>query len=211
MQGPERRRIPGCLAELEPGHDHDRSGHGRRDLYSALRVCGLMNIQFAIQNGDIYVLEVNPRASRTVPFVTKAVGSPIASIAARRMAGEPLAAFRLKAPETYHFSVKEAELPFSRFPGVDSLFGPGMRSAGEAMGIDLSFEGAFLKAQIGAGVILSAAGHVLISVRNGDKTLALLESAAILSKLGFGIQTTNGTAKLLKFQGFRCAHVNKVY
>src|SRR6185437_10171351 len=125
----------------------------------ALKVQGLMNVQYAVQGDDIYVLEVNPRASRTVPFVAKAVGLPVAAIAARVMAGETLAAMELKSPrhlsaEVGHISVKEAVLPFARFPGVDTILGPEMRSTGEVMGIDTSFARAFAKSQIGAGVKL---------------------------------------------------------
>ncbi|MGB0496849.1 MAG: carbamoyl-phosphate synthase large subunit [Rubricella sp.] len=177
----------------------------------ALGVVGLMNVQFAIKDGVIYVLEVNPRASRTVPFVAKAVGSPIASIAARLMAGEKLGAFELKAPETKHISVKEAVLPFARFPGVDTLLGPEMRSTGEVMGLDTTFERAFLKAQMGAGVVLPEEGQVFISIKDADKGTLMLEAARTLHGLGFGILATSGTAAWLEAEGVSCTRVNKVY
>ena len=150
------------------------------ELARALDVVGLMNVQFAVQDGEIHVLEVNPRASRTVPFVAKSVGSPIASIAARIMAGQSLSEFELRDAETEHFSVKEVVLPFSRFPGVDALLGPEMRSTGEVMGLDESFEMAFHKAQLGAGMVLPDSGQVFISVRDADKTRAMLENCGNL-------------------------------
>ncbi|SET76271.1 carbamoyl-phosphate synthase large subunit [Oceanicella actignis] len=181
-----------------------------RALALALKVRGLMNVQFAIKDGEIFVLEVNPRASRTVPFVAKAVGSPIAAIAARVMAGQALSEFRLVPPETRHVSVKEAVLPFARFPGVDTLLGPEMRSTGEVMGIDRSFERAFLKSQIGAGVALPESGKVFISVRDADKP-AILEAARIVAELGFGILATDGTARYLAENGVKVERVKKVY
>jgi carbamoyl-phosphate synthase large subunit len=202
-------------------------------LALALKVVGLMNVQFAIKDGVIYVLEVNPRASRTVPFVAKATDSAIASIAARLMAGEPMANFPLRAPYpagvgpdtalpfadpmtladpiTPWFSVKEAVLPFARFPGVDSLLGPEMRSTGEVMGWDRSFARAFLKAQMGAGNVLPEAGRVFISVKDMDKTADLVEAARILADLGFAIVATRGTAAHLAGAGISCEVVNKVY
>ena len=178
-----------------------------RSMALALGVVGLMNVQFAIQDGDIYVLEVNPRASRTVPFVAKATDSAIAAIAARVMAGEPLSAFPLRAPypagvgpddplpyadpmtladpEMPWFSVKEAVMPFNRFPGVDTLLGPEMRSTGEVMGWDRTFPRAFLKAQLGAGTALPTSGTLFVSVKDGDKTDVLLEATRILHALGF--------------------------
>jgi carbamoyl-phosphate synthase large subunit len=202
-------------------------------LARGLGVVGLMNVQFAIQNGDIHVLEVNPRASRTVPFVAKATDSAIASIAARVMAGEPLSAFphrppypagvgpddplplmdplTLADPVTPWFSVKEAVLPFARFPGVDPLLGPEMRSTGEVMGWDRSFPLAFLKAQLGAGMDLPAAGLVFVSVRDGDKTPALAAAARDLAAMGFGLVATSGTADWLGREGVATERVNKVY
>ncbi|MEM1346742.1 MAG: carbamoyl-phosphate synthase large subunit, partial [Pseudomonadota bacterium] len=144
-----------------------------RLLAKGLGVRGLMNVQFAIQGGEIYVLEVNPRASRTVPFVAKAVGAPIAAIAARVMAGEALASFEIAPPTPEHVAVKEAVLPFARFPGVDTLLGPEMRSTGEVMGLDRGFARAFLKSQLGAGTALPREGTVFVSVRDADKAVVL--------------------------------------
>ncbi len=202
-------------------------------LARALRVVGLMNVQFAIKDGDIYVLEVNPRASRTVPFVAKATDSAIASIAARLMAGEKLSAFPLRPerkpmtenmkpepigdpmtrarPETPWFSVKEAVLPFARFPGVDTILGPEMRSTGEVMGWDRSFPRAFLKAQMGAGVHLPETGKVFLSIRDADKTAPMAECARMLVEMGFEIVATRGTAGFLTAEGIPCQIVNKVY
>ncbi|MGD1926635.1 MAG: carbamoyl-phosphate synthase large subunit [Paracoccaceae bacterium] len=175
-----------------------------------LDVVGLMNVQFAIKGTDIYVLEVNPRASRTVPFVAKAVGSPIASIAARVMAGESLDAFDLKDPNTAHVSVKEAVLPFARFPGVDTLLGPEMRSTGEVMGLDTGFARAFLKSQLGAGAPLPEGGTAFISVKDMDKDI-VLKAARIVSDLGFTIVATGGTQAFLAEHGVPAERVNKVY
>jgi carbamoyl-phosphate synthase large subunit len=198
-----------------------------------LNVVGLMNVQFAIKDGTIYVLEVNPRASRTVPFVAKATDSAIASIAARVMAGEPLSNFPLRAPypsdvgpdsalpladpltladpKTPWFSVKEAVMPFARFPGVDTLLGPEMRSTGEVMGWDRSFALAFLKAQMGAGTILPTAGRVFLSVKDTDKTATLATAARDLVAMGFEIVATRGTATWLAEANVACEIVNKVY
>ncbi|PIL21642.1 carbamoyl phosphate synthase large subunit [Puniceibacterium antarcticum] len=202
-------------------------------LALGLNVVGLMNVQFAVKDGDIYLIEVNPRASRTVPFVAKATDSAIASIAARIMAGEPLSNFPLRPaypadtdydsvlpladpmtladPNMPWFSVKEAVLPFARFPGVDTILGPEMRSTGEVMGWDRSFPRAFLKAQIGAGTILPEGGTVFLSIRDDDKTPMMAECAQVLSDLGFRIVATGGTAKFLKAQGIACDVVKKVY
>ncbi len=176
-----------------------------------LGVVGLMNVQFAIKDGVIYVLEVNPRASRTVPFVAKAVGAPIASIAARLMAGETLDAFDLPRTAPERFAVKEAVLPFARFPGVDTLLGPEMRSTGEVMGSDATFHRAFLKAQLGAGVTLPQAGAVFVSIKDADKSLQLLETARTLVDLGLEIVATRGTATFLEANGVAARVVNKVY
>jgi carbamoyl-phosphate synthase large subunit len=182
-----------------------------REMALALNVVGLMNVQFAIQKGEIYVLEVNPRASRTVPFVAKAVNSPIAAIAARVMAGEPLSSFTLKSPETKHFAVKEAVMPFARFPGVDTLLGPEMRSTGEVMGLDKTFARAFLKAQMGAGHSLPSSGCAFISIKDEDKTPQMIEAAKILKDAGFKILATRGTAGFFKAAGIETETVNKVY
>ena len=180
-------------------------------LALALNVVGLMNIQFAIKNDVIFVLEVNPRASRTVPFVAKAVNSPIAAIAARVMAGEPLTNFELKSPNIKHICVKEAVLPFNRFPGVDILLGPEMRSTGEVMGRDTNFERAFFKAQLGAGIELPKKGNVFISVRDNDKSQRLIETVKVLTKLGFVIIATKGTAGYLAKNNLQSISINKVH
>ncbi len=202
-------------------------------LALALKVKGLMNVQFAVKDGEIYLIEVNPRASRTVPFVAKATDSAIASIAARLMAGEPMANFPHRAPypasaaygqpipyadpmtlcdpNVPWFSVKEAVLPFARFPGVDTILGPEMRSTGEVMGWDRSFPRAFLKAQMGAGADLPREGCVFISIRDADKTEEMLEAATIVAGLGFSILATRGTAAWLTENGVKAETVNKVY
>jgi carbamoyl-phosphate synthase large subunit len=179
-------------------------------LARELNVVGLMNIQFAIQDGEIYVLEVNPRASRTVPFVAKAVGIPVAAIASRVMAGEKLASFKLKDPAPNHISVKEAVMPFARFPGVDVVLGPEMKSTGEVMGIDVSFERAFAKSQIAAGLTLPNEGTVFLSVRDADKAAAVRIAKSLIA-LGFKIIATGGTADHLQKQGLAVTRINKVY
>ncbi|WP_281857746.1 carbamoyl-phosphate synthase large subunit [Litoreibacter halocynthiae] len=182
-------------------------------LALALNVVGLMNVQFAIKDDTIYLIEVNPRASRTVPFVAKAIGSPIASIAAQVMAGAKLGDFTLIDPIIDTYAVKEAVLPFARFPGVDTILGPEMRSTGEVMGSDKTFHMAFLKAQMGAGtdLPLNGKGKVFISIRNEDKTPDMLEAARELSALGHPLVATRGTAAWLVGQGLECETVNKVY
>ena len=202
-------------------------------LAKGLNVIGLMNVQFAIKNGDIYLIEVNPRASRTVPFVAKATDSAIASIAARIMAGEKLSAFPLRErlaekvdydsnvpmadpmtladPNMPWFSVKEAVLPFARFPGVDTILGPEMRSTGEVMGWDRNFARAFLKAQMGAGTHLPQEGTVFLSIKDDDKGAQLIETASTLRDLGFNIVATAGTASYLKEQGVEAEITKKVY
>ncbi|MDQ7071999.1 MAG: carbamoyl-phosphate synthase large subunit, partial [Rhodobacterales bacterium] len=201
-------------------------------LALALNVVGLMNIQFAVKNNTIYLIEVNPRASRTVPFVAKSTDSAIASIAARLMAGEPMSNFPLRDPYPADakpgsqpnadpltladpfmpwFSVKEAVLPFARFPGVDTILGPEMRSTGEVMGWDVSFPLAFLKAQMGAGVDLPTSGNVFFSIKDDDKTVMIVEAATALVDLGFTIVATRGTATFLEQHGLTCTVVNKVY
>jgi len=175
----------------------------------ALGVVGLMNVQFAIQGDDIYVLEVNPRASRTVPFVAKAIGEPVAKIAARVMAGEKLASFGLKWKKLDHVAVKESVFPFARFPGVDILLGPEMKSTGEVMGLDKTFELAFAKSQLASGTRLPQSGKVFISVRKADKD-AVLESARELVGMGFEIVATKGTADFFEENGVPAKRVNKV-
>jgi carbamoyl-phosphate synthase large subunit len=175
----------------------------------ALKVRGLMNVQYAIQGNEIYVLEVNPRASRTVPFVAKAIGLPVAAIASRVMAGETLKSLNLKKPNPKHISVKEAVLPFNRFPGVDTILGPEMRSTGEVMGVDENFGRAFAKSQIGAGTKLPTGGNVFISVKEADKDL-IEAPARELVAMGFSLIATRGTAKVLESKGLPVAVINKV-
>ena len=179
-----------------------------RALALALNVVGLMNVQYAIKDGHIYVLEVNPRASRTVPFVAKVIGLPVAKIAARVMAGEPLAGFGLEPPRPAHVGVKEAVFPFARFPGVDTVLGPEMRSTGEVMGIDRTFEIAFAKSQIGGGARLPRAGTVFVSMRDGDKE-RILPAVKLLAELGFKVIATSGTQRYLCEHGVPAAKINK--
>ena len=178
----------------------------------ALGVVGLMNVQYAVKDGTIYVLEVNPRASRTVPFVAKATGLPIAKIAARVMAGEKLSDFGIDQPgppELDQVAVKEAVFPFARFPGVDVMLGPEMRSTGEVMGLDRDFGRAFAKSQLGAGVDLPMEGTVFISVRDHDKQ-AVIGVARDLLAMGYRLIATRGTATFLSEQGIAVEAVNKV-
>ena len=178
-------------------------------LAMALGVVGLMNVQFAIKDNQVYLLEVNPRASRTVPFVAKATGVPMAKLAARVMAGETLASFGLKKITMKHVAVKEAVFPFARFPGVDVFLGPEMKSTGEVMGIGPDFGHAFTKSQLGASVFLPDSGTVFISVKDEDKAL-LLPACKGLHELGFKIVATSGTAKALTEAGIPAEPVNKV-
>jgi carbamoyl-phosphate synthase large subunit len=178
-------------------------------LARGLNVVGLMNVQFAVQGEDIFILEVNPRASRTVPFVAKAIGLPLAKIAARVMAGEKLDAFSLPEQALQHVAVKEAVFPFARFPGVDTLLGPEMRSTGEVMGLDWSFGKAFAKSQLAGGVKLPLEGTVFISVKDADKE-AIMGPARKLIEMGFRIIATKGTAQYLTEQGLKVSRVNKV-
>ncbi len=180
-----------------------------RALALALNVGGLMNVQYAIKDGDIYVLEVNPRASRTVPFVAKVIGLPVAKIAARIMAGESLASLNLKPPKFEHVGVKEAVFPFARFPGVDTVLGPEMKSTGEVMGLDRSFDIAFAKSQIGGGATLPRAGTVFVSMRDSDKP-RIVEAVKLLEKLGFKVIATGGTQRYLSQLGVQSEKINKV-
>ncbi len=180
-----------------------------RELALALNVGGLMNVQYAIKDGDIYVLEVNPRASRTVPFVAKVIGLPVAKIASRIMAGESLASFKLTPPVYSHRAVKEAVFPFARFPGVDTVLGPEMKSTGEVMGIDMTFETAFAKSQIGGGTNLPRSGTVFVSVRDADKE-RILPSIKLLVSLGFKCIATSGTQRYLAEHGVAATKINKV-
>ena len=183
-------------------------GRQTRELALALKVGGLMNVQYAIKDGDIYVLEVNPRASRTVPFVAKVIGLPVAKIAARIMAGESLASFGLQPPSFAHKAVKEAVFPFNRFPGVDTLLGPEMKSTGEVMGLDREHHVAFVKSQLGGGSRLPKDGTVFVSVRDADKA-RILDSVKLLSGLGFRIIATSGTQRFLAEHGVETIRVNK--
>jgi carbamoyl-phosphate synthase large subunit len=184
-------------------------------LAKALKVVGLMNIQFAIKDGEIFVIEVNPRASRTVPFVAKAIGLPIAKYAARFMAGEKLADVGLSANDHYsarklkHVAVKEAVLPFKRFAGVDTLLGPEMKSTGEVMGIDTDFAAAFAKAYLATGAHLPKEGAVFVSVKDSDKA-GLVELCKDLIELDYDIIATLGTCKYLNEHHIPAVAVNKV-
>jgi carbamoyl-phosphate synthase large subunit len=178
-------------------------------LARALGVKGLMNVQFAVKDNEVYLIEVNPRASRTVPFVAKAQGRPYAKIAARVMAGEKLSAFELTPKGKGHVSVKEAVFPFARFPGSDPVLSPEMKSTGEVMGIDSDFAMAFAKSQLAAGTILPMEGRVFISVKNSDKP-HILEAARGLVQMGFELLGTRGTAAWLKEQGVPVGTINKV-
>ncbi len=178
-------------------------------LALALGVGGLMNVQYALKDGEIYVLEVNPRASRTVPFVAKVVGKPIAKIASRIMAGESLASFKLVQGGYDHVGVKEAVFPFARFPGVDTVLGPEMRSTGEVIGLDRSFEVAFAKSQLGSGTNVPTEGTVFVSVRDADKP-RVLDTMRMLSGLGFKILATGGTLRYLLAEGVPAIKINKV-
>jgi carbamoyl-phosphate synthase large subunit len=196
---PPHSLLPATISELE---------RQTRVLAVALNVVGLMNVQYAIKNGDIYVLEVNPRASRTVPFVAKVIGTPVAKIAARVMTGERLATFNLKPTRPHHVGVKEAVFPFARFPGVDTVLGPEMRSTGEVMGIDRTFELAFAKSQIGGGARLPRAGTVFVSVRDADKE-RILVPVKLLAQLGFKVVATSGTQRYLSANGVHATKINK--
>jgi carbamoyl-phosphate synthase large subunit len=178
-------------------------------LAKGLGVVGLMNVQFAVRGTEVFILEVNPRASRTVPFVAKATGVPIAKIASRVMAGEALSAFALPDKDPEHIAVKEAVFPFARFPGTDIILGPEMKSTGEVMGIDRGFGRAFAKSQLASSVTLPAGGGVFVSVRDADKA-AIVEISRALSALGFSILATVGTADALKAAGIEAHRVKKV-
>jgi carbamoyl-phosphate synthase large subunit len=203
---PPHNLAAGVIAEL------DRQ---TRALALALKVGGLMNVQYAIKDGEIYVLEVNPRASRTVPFVAKVTGVPIAKIAARVMAGEKLASFALE-PQNFefatarHIGVKEAVFPFARFgEKVDTVLGPEMKSTGEVMGIDRDYNIAFAKSQLGGGTRLPKEGTVFVSVRDADKP-RILETVRLLSELGFRVLATSGTQRYLAAAGLPAVKINKV-
>ena len=179
-------------------------------LARALGVRGLMNVQMAVKDGDVYIIEVNPRASRTVPFVGKTIGYPIGKIAARVMAGEALASFELEDRKLDHIAIKEAVFPFARFPGVDLLLGPEMKSTGEVMGLDRDFGAAFAKSQLAAGSALPDAGTVFISVRDRDKE-GMAELGRDLLAKGYRLLATKGTAGYLQAKGLEVGLINKVY
>jgi carbamoyl-phosphate synthase large subunit len=197
---PPHSLSPGIIAEIE---------RQTKALALGLDVVGLMNTQYAVKDGDVYVLEVNPRASRTVPFVAKVTGRPIAKIAARVMAGEPLDSFDLEPPVFDHVGVKEAVFPFARFPGVDTVLGPEMRSTGEVMGLDRDYAIAFAKSQLGAGVGVPVSGTAFVSVRDADKS-RVLPAVRTLVDIGFEIIATGGTQRFLAEHDIACTKVNKV-
>ena len=197
---PTNTLTPDMVAELE---------RQTAAMARALGVRGLMNVQFAIQDEQVYVLEVNPRASRTVPFVAKTIGYPIAAIAARVMAGESLASFGLERRALRHVAVKEAVFPFARFPGVDTILGPEMRSTGEVMGLDTSFDRAFAKSQIASGTKVPVSGSVFVSVRESDKPF-IVEPVKRLLDMGFRVVATGGTVDYLASQGVKVERINKV-
>jgi len=180
-----------------------------KSLAKALGVVGLMNVQFALKDGEIFVLEVNPRASRTVPFVAKVVGAPVAKIAARVMAGERLSNFPAPNTKPPHIGVKEAVFPFARFPGVDTVLGPEMRSTGEVIGLDRTFEAAFAKSQLGGGTKVPSRGTVFVSVKDADKR-RVIEPIRLLAEMGFEVQATGGTARFLNENGVPAQKINKV-
>jgi carbamoyl-phosphate synthase large subunit len=197
---PPHSLSPELVAEIE---------RQTRELALALGVCGLMNIQFAVKDSDVYLIEVNPRASRTVPFVAKAIGRPIAKIAARVMAGERLDALEPIVRDVEHIAVKEPVFPFARFPGSDPVLGPEMKSTGEVMGIDSDFDLAFGKALIGGGMRLPDGGTVFVSVKDADKD-NIMPAARKMIELGFSIIATGGTADYLASKGLPVERVNKV-
>jgi len=180
-----------------------------RELALALKVKGLMNVQYAVKDAEVYLIEVNPRASRTVPFVAKAIGVPVAKIAARVMAGEPLASFGEVKRELAYVAVKESVFPFVRFPGTDPVLGPEMKSTGEVMGIAKQFDIAFAKALIGAGMALPQGGTAFVSVKDADKD-HIVPAVEKLVELGFTIIATGGTAAHLQARGLPVEVVNKV-
>jgi carbamoyl-phosphate synthase large subunit len=191
---------PDIIAEIE---------RQTAQLALALNVGGLMNVQYAVKDGDIYVLEVNPRASRTVPFVAKTVGWPVAKVAARIMAGESLKSFKLKTQKLNHVAVKEAVFPFARFPGVDTILGPEMRSTGEVMGLDKDFAVAFAKSQLGGGSRVPKSGTVFVSLKDGDKQ-RILPAIKLLTENGFKIIATSGTLRYLEEHKVEATKINKV-
>ncbi len=180
-----------------------------QSLALALNVRGLMNVQYAVKDGQVYLIEVNPRASRTVPFVAKAIGQPVAKIAARVMAGEQLATFGTISREIGHIAVKESVFPFARFPGTDPVLGPEMKSTGEVMGISSDFDIAFAKSQLGSGILLPDRGTAFVSVKDSDKD-HIVPAVEQLIELGFSVIATGGTAAHLRARGLEVEQVNKV-
>ncbi len=197
---PPHSLSPTTLAELE---------HQTANIARALNVVGLMNVQYAIKGDEVYVLEVNPRASRTVPFVAKVIGYPVASIAARVMAGEKLRDLKLKRPKIEHVGVKEAVFPFERFPEIDPILGPEMRSTGEVMGIDRSYAVAFAKSQLASGSRVPTSGTLFVSVKEADKD-RIVAPVKELAAMGFKVLATRGTLRHLEEHGIACIKVNKV-
>ena len=180
-----------------------------RELALELKVRGLMNVQYAVKDGRVYLIEVNPRASRTVPFVAKAIGRPIAKMAARVMAGETLATAETLPQRTPHIAVKAPVFPFARFPGTDPVLGPEMKSTGEVMGVSDDFDIAFAKAQLGAGVKLPQEGTLFVSVKNSDKD-AVVPAVELMLELGFKVIATGGTCDHLQARGLPVERINKV-
>ncbi|QUL38795.1 carbamoyl-phosphate synthase large subunit [Erythrobacter sp. JK5] len=178
-------------------------------LARALNVIGLMNVQFAVKDGEVYLIEVNPRASRTVPFVAKAIGQPVAKIASRVMTGEMLSTFEPFKRDLPYMAIKEAVFPFNRFPGADPVLTPEMKSTGEVMGIDTSFEAAFLKSQMGTGMTLPREGTVFVSVKNTDKPVIVPAVKSLIGQ-GFKVIATGGTQSYLAEQGLAVERINKV-
>jgi carbamoyl-phosphate synthase large subunit len=197
---PPHSLSPEIVAEIE---------RQTRALALALGVKGLMNVQFAVKEAEVYLIEVNPRASRTVPFVAKAIGRPIAKIAARVMAGEPLSGFRAFGADLDYIAVKAPVFPFARFPGTDPVLGPEMKSTGEVMGIDRDFDIAFSKAMLGSGMILPQSGTAFVSVKDADKD-HIVPAVEKMIELGFAIIATGGTAAHLQAKGLPVERVNKV-
>jgi carbamoyl-phosphate synthase large subunit len=194
-----------------PAEACDEIAAQTRALADALQVVGLMNVQYAVQDGEVYVLEVNPRASRTIPFLSKATGAPLAQLATRVMLGHSLEELGFtEEVHIDHVAVKEAVFPFARFPGVDTQLGPEMKSTGEVMGIAGSFGLAYAKAQIAAGHRLPQEGSVFFSLNDRDKIPAAAGAAQTFAGLGFEICATEGTASWLRENGVECERVNKV-
>ena len=197
---PPQHLSPEVIAELK---------RQTTEIALGLKVGGLMNVQYALKDGVLFILEVNPRASRTVPFVAKVIGEPIAKIASRIMAGETLESFHLTEKVLKHVAVKEAVFPFNRFAGVDTVLGPEMKSTGEVIGLDYDYALAFAKSQMGSGSKVPREGTVFVSVRDEDKSL-IVEPMRHLEAAGFKIVATSGTYRYLQENGISVTKVNKV-